>query len=169
VYVKKKWLLLCATALMVLVGMTACQPREEKLPFETIERLDASGTGELWEAKESGLMVIAAPEDLAQIDDLFTKDAQAQLHKVDFDTHFAVTVFLGWQPDSHEGVQIDRVVRRRDRIAVYAQGGKPGPEPVETSPYHLVKVEKKGNWNRAIHFTLYMDGTQAMSLSHFIP
>jgi hypothetical protein len=166
---KKQWLSLCATALMVLAGMTACQPREEELPFETIERLDASGTGELWQTKEPGLMVIATPGDLAQIDDLFTKDAQAQLRELDFDAHFAATVFLGWQPDSHGGVQIERVVRERDRIAVYAQVRKPELKPEETSPYHLVKVEKKGNWNQLIHFTLYLDGTSIMSLSHFVP
>jgi hypothetical protein len=166
---KKQWLFLCVTALMVLVGMTACQPREEELPFETIERLDASGTGELWQAKEPGLMVIATLEDLAQIDDLFTKDAQVQLREVDFDAHLAAAAFLGQQGSGHEGIQIERVVRQGDEVSVFVQVGNPKGTPEVSSPYHLVKVGKEENWNQAIRFTLYMNGIETTSLSHFVP
>jgi hypothetical protein len=114
-------------------------------------------------------MIIANSKDLAQIGDLFTPDAQAQLREVDFDTCFAVAVFLGWQPISHGGLQIERVVHRGDKVSVHVQVGKPGGENEASSPYHLVKVRKEKNWDRAIHFTLYMDGTAAASPSHFIP
>jgi len=151
------------------VVLTACKPKEIELPFETIERLDTSVTGEIWEAREPGLMVIATLEDLAQIDDLFTKDAQAQLREMDSDIHFAVAAFLGWQGSGHEGIWIEQVVRRGDQIAVHVRVGRPGGTSVVTSPYHLVTVRKEGNWNRKIRFTLHLDGTVITSLVHFIP
>ena len=158
--------LLLAVLAVVLVS---CKPKEIELPFETIERRQGAGTGELWEAREPGLMVIATSEDLAQIDGLFTEDAQAQLCEVDFNACFAVAAFLGWQGSGHEGIWIEQVARRGEGVAVHVRVGKPGWTSEVTSPYHLVKVRKEGDWNRNIRFTLYLDGTAATSLSHFIP
>jgi len=159
-----------ATALtLALLYLTACRPRDNELSFETIERLDEAGTGERWGAREPGLMVIAASQDLAQIDNLFTADAQDQLRELDLNAYFAVAAFLGVQGAGHEGIQIERVVRREDDIAVYVQVGRRRGEDTVTSPYHLIKIRKEGNWNRMIHFTLYLDGTETISLSHSIP
>jgi hypothetical protein len=159
-----------ATALtLALLYLTACQPQERDLSFETIERRDGAGTGELWEAKEPGLMILATTEDSSRIDNLFTEDAQTQLWKVDFSAYLVVAVFLGRQPSSHDGVQIERIVRQGDKVAVYVQVGRRRGEDTVTSPYHLTKIRKEGHWNRMIHFTLYLDGTEATSLSYFIP
>jgi hypothetical protein len=164
------WVILVAATLLSLPLLyLTCQPRENALPFETIERLDEGGTGERWEAKEPGLVVIATSEDLTQVNDLFTKDAQAQLYEVDFGIYFAIAAFLGRQGSIHEGIDIEQVLHWGDKVSVYVQVGRPGFGAMETSPYHLVKVRKEGNWNQTIQFTLYMDGTEATSLSHFIP
>jgi hypothetical protein len=166
-----RWVILTTvTALpLPLLYLTACQPRESELPFETIERRDWPGSGREWEVREAGMMIMATSEDLAQTDNLFTEDAQAQLRELDFDAYFAVAVFLGWQGSGHEGIDIERVVRRGDEVSVYVKVGGPRGTDEETSPYHLVKVRKEGNWDQTIHFTLYMDGTEAVSPSHFIP
>jgi hypothetical protein len=142
------------------------------LPFETIEQGGmpgkTHGADERWEAKEPGLIVIAASKDLAQTGDFFTADAQALLDKVDWDADFAVAAFLGWQHGGHEGIQIERIVRQGNRVSVYVQVGGPKGTDAVTSPYHLVKICKEGNWNQTIHFTLYLDGIEATSLSHFV-
>jgi hypothetical protein len=112
---------------------------------------------------------MATPEDMVQMDNLFTEDAQVWLREVDFNTYFTVAVFLGWQSGGHEGLDIRQIIRQGDEIMVYVQVGNPGGTLGVTSPYHLVKVRKEGNWDQTIHFMLYMDGTVAASLSHFIP
>ncbi len=149
--------------------LAATLPQEDVLPFETVERLVWSGSGGEWEAMESGLMVMATPKDMVQMDDLFTEDAQARLRKVDFNTYFSIAVFLGWQSDGHEGLDIRQIIRQGDEIVIYVRVGNPGGTLGVTSPYHLVSVRKEGNWNQTIHFTLYMDGAETTSLSHFIP
>ena len=53
--------------------------REILLPFETIENLDSSGTGEEYSDLEPGLMVIARNEDLVNLDRLVTDLAKARL------------------------------------------------------------------------------------------
>ena len=158
--------LLLAVLAVVLVS---CKPKEIELPFETIERRETAGTGKIGQEKEPGLMIIATPEDLAQTDKLFTKNAQAQLNELDFDAYFAIAAFLGWQSGGHEGIDIERVIHRRDKVLVYARVGNPTPDTGVTSPYHLVTVQMEGNWNRKIRFTLHLDGTAATSLTHFIP
>jgi len=168
---KLLWVVLVTAMVLTLplLYLAACQPRENELSFEAVERRDWPGSGREWEAREPGLMVIATSEDLAQIDDLFTEDAQAQLCEVDFNVYFAVAAFLGWQGSGHEGIWIEQVARRGEGVAVHVRVGKPGWTSEVTSPYHLVKVRKEGDWNRNIRFTLYLDGTAATSLSHFIP
>jgi hypothetical protein len=145
-------LMLLTMALTLPLLYLACQPRESELPFETIERRDTAGTGEIWEAREPGLMIMATSEDLVQIDSLFTRDVQAQLREVDFNACFAVTVFLGWQGSGHEGIDIERVVRRGDEVSVYVQVGGPRGTDEVTSPYHLVKVRKVGKLGPNVSF-----------------
>jgi hypothetical protein len=157
----------CLAIFVICPGLIGCRPKETELPFETIEHRESAGV--IWEAKEPELMIMSTPEDLAQINDLFTKDAQAQLRAMDFDTYFAIASFLGRQGDSHEGIQIERAVRRGDAISVYVHVGKPGMFEIVSSPYHLVKVRKEGTWDRKIEFELFLDGTSATSVSHFVP
>ena len=64
---------------------------------------------------------------------------------------------------------IERVVRSGDKIFVYVQSGNPVGTDEVSSPYHLATIEKKGKWGQTIHFALYLNGTEAISLSHFIP
>jgi hypothetical protein len=159
--------LLCLAILMIYAGAIGCRPEEIELPFETIEQEEAAG--EIWYTEEAGLMIIATPEDLAQIDDLFTKDAQVQLREMDFGSYFAIASFLGRQGGSHEGIETQRVVRRGDAVSVYVHVGRPGMFEIVTSPYHLVRVRKEGNWEQRIESRLYLEGEYITSLAHFIP
>lgn len=167
-------LTLLARVTVVLVAglmfLIACQPQETDLSFETVERRrDWPGSGKEREAREPGLIVIAASEDLIQIDTLLTKEVQTQLREIDFSAYFAIAAFLGHQGSGHEGIDVEQIVRRGDDVLVHVQVGNLTGDLMETSPYHLVKIRKEGNWNQKIHFTLYLDGTEATSLSHFVP
>ncbi|MBN1136292.1 MAG: hypothetical protein JXM73_06890 [Anaerolineae bacterium] len=146
----------------------ACRPGEERLHFETIER-HYHGAGMLWEAREPGLMILTSWDELGPRDKLFTAQGQASLYDMDWQTSFAVAAFLGWQGSSHEGIWIDRIDRRGTEVSVAAHAGRPGGLDVVTSPYHLVAVEKEGEWGQEIRFTLYLGGQPVASESHFIP
>ena len=61
---------------ITIVGVSACQPKEFGLPFETIEKRDASGTGQVYEDKQPGLIIIAKPEEVANLDALVTPMAK---------------------------------------------------------------------------------------------
>ena len=159
--------LLCLVTLVICAGAVGCRTEEIELPFEPMEQEEAAGKTR--DTEEPGLMIIATPEDLAQIDDLFTKDAEAQLREMDFDTYYAIASFLGRQGGSHEGIETERVVRRGDAVSVYVRIGRPGMFEIVTSPYHLVKVRKEGNWDRSIDFGLYLEREYITSLAHFIP
>ena len=42
--------------LVALAGLNACQPQETDLSFETIEQRDASGTRQIYQDKQPGLI-----------------------------------------------------------------------------------------------------------------
>lgn len=155
--------------LSCLLCLAGCKPQGNELPFKTIERGNWPDSYEKQQkAKEPGMSVISTLEDVTRMEGFFTRNAQVQLRELDFEAAFALTVFFGTQPDPRGG-QIQRIVRRGNSIAVYAQVGVGGPEDEETLPYHLVKVTKEGDWAQTMHFTLYLDGKETASVSRFIP
>jgi len=133
------------TIVVVLIGMTACGPRETELSFETIEQSDYSDYSTL----ESHIVLVASQDDIDQMAGLIDQVALDQLAKLDFQQYFAIAVFRGLQASSGYDVIIERLVRRNDAITVYAKFWEPSPYwevlDTETSPYHLVKVHKDGD------------------------
>ena len=145
--------------LVTLAGLSACQPKEVDLPFETIERRDASGTGQVYKDKSPGLIVIATPEEAANLDALVTPEVQVQLQSLEYDAYFVIAVFQGRKPTTGYDIQ--------------ARFSEPKPDaekaPEETSPYHLVQVQKTGTWGQSITFSLVVDNVVVASLSHHVP
>lgn len=71
-----------ALELLVLVFLTAllgCAATPRELPFDRLERQASAGTGKDWESEKPGLIVVATAEELNQIDDLVSRDAQEKL------------------------------------------------------------------------------------------
>jgi len=154
---------------LTLAGLSACQPKEINLPFETIERQELSS----YRDKEPVLMVIAKPEEIASLDALVTREILSRLQTLDYDAYLVVVVFQGWKPTTRYGVQIEHVIRRGSEVTIYAQFSEPKPnEPtgdLATSPYHIVRVQKRGVWGQQINFNLVVDGVIVASLSHYVP
>lgn len=152
-----------------LAGLSACQPKEINLPFETIERQELSG----YRDKEPALMVITKPEEIIRLDTLVSREIQLQLQALDYDAYLVAVVFQGRKPTTRYGVQIERVTRQGDEITVVAQFSEPKPDeekgPLETSPYHLVQVQKTGTWGQPITFNLVVGNVVVTSFSHHAP
>lgn len=142
---KLKQYFLWLTIVVILMGMTACGPRETELSFETIERSDYSDYSTL----ESHVVLVTSQDDVDRMAGLINQTALDQLAELDFRQYFAIAVFRGLQASSGYDVIIEHLVRRNDAITVYAQFWEPSPYwevlDIETSPYHLVKVYKDGD------------------------
>ena len=154
---------------LTLTGLSACQPKEINLPFETIERQELSG----YRDKEPALIVIAKPEEIASLDALVSHEIQSRLQTLDYDAQLVVVIFQGWKPTTRYGAQIDRVTRRDSEVTVYAEFSEPkSNEPtgdLATSPYHMVRVQKMRVWGQQINFNLVADGVIVAYLSHYVP
>lgn len=66
------------------------------LPFQSVEH--ASGTGELYEDRQPGVIVISTAEEVAKLDGRITPESLAQLQTLDYQKHLAIAVFQGWKP-----------------------------------------------------------------------
>jgi hypothetical protein len=172
---RKQMRFLCLAFLMVLVETTACQPEETELPFETIERRPYGSTGKLWRAQKPGLVIVATPDDLAQVNDFFTFDAQTQLQNLDFERHFVVVVFQGFQgslPADPFGIEVQKIIEG-DTVEIYAHiyehVGEVVRRPVQNSPYHLVQVQREKGVQGDMGFVLIVDGTVVSRQSRRLP
>jgi len=167
-----RWLLLPLVPVLMLVP-SACKPQETSLPFETVERREWVSTGQVYKAREPGVIVIARPEDVASLNDWVTEDAKAQLQALDYTAYFALVVFQGWKGTDGYSIQIERITRREDDVAILVLLQEPRPDErkndIVTSPYHLVQVQKVGAWDRDITFTVVEDETTIALASHNIP
>lgn len=156
---------------VIFLGPTPVGEGEvRELAFETIDRSD--WTGDFWQIQEPGLQMIVAPEDAQHLNEFLAKDIRDKLLALDYDTHFAVGVFLGhFNSDSGQEVTVEQVVRRDSQVALYAR--VPGRAEIgldaEISPYHLITIFKQGEWSRETGFALYLNGQAVVTETHFIP
>ncbi len=161
------------SVLAISLGLSACQPKEVDLLFETIERRDASGTGQVYQDRQPGLIVIATPEEAASLGALVTSESQAQLQNLNYNTYFAIAIFQGRKPTTRYSVQIERITRKGNMVTIHALFKEPQPSEAKgdevTSPYHLVQVQKVGTWGQTITFNLVAGDVIVTSLSHYIP
>jgi hypothetical protein len=141
-----------------------------------MERLAGARSSSRWESYDPGLLIIANPQDLDQVENLITQDAMSQLRGLDWNRHFAVIAFQGLQPyllPEPFGIEVQEIDIRENVVTVHSRNLKPPGEviqrAVQVSPYHLVKVRKEGNWGREFDFELRLDGRSSTSVSHFIP
>lgn len=144
----------------------------QALPFETIDRNEWAG--DFWQIEEPGLQIIVAPDDSQNLHELLVEDARDKLLTLDYGDHFAIAIFLGHFTQDHgQDVEVQQVLRRGNRVALYARVHVPEPDEEsraqEISPYHVISIAKEGEWNQEIEFTLYLNGEAAVTESRFIP
>jgi hypothetical protein len=165
---------LLAQGSLMLIGLVltvSCAPPEVELPFETIEQDIApwyGGAVPTYESRQPGLKIIT---DIRAADQLtgITSEARARLKTLNYDSHFALVIFLGEQGTGHTGIRIERLVRRGDRVFIAALVGERIGTDEVTSPYHLVKIEKRGQWGKNIDFEAVSNKTTIVTTTHYIP
>ena len=145
-------------------------PRPPGLPFETIDRTDFGIGFIVYDSTEPGIMVFTKPEDAGNLQ-LNTPDdieAKVKLEELDYSRYFALLVLEGEKPDTGSSVKITSIMRSGNVVTVYADFLEL-PENMEraataTYPYHLVAIEKPGEWAETVTFNLVVD--QAVIVSY---
>jgi hypothetical protein len=184
----KKSILPTIYILIVLTfGINACKQRPQALQasqapqtlqtlrFDTIDRTDFSIGYIVFDSTEPGMMVFTQPEDVRNLQ-LNTPDEiepKLKLEELDYSKYFALMVLEGQKPDTGYSVKITSIMRSESIVTVYADFLEL-PENMEraatvTYPYHLVAIEKTGEWAEIITFNLVVDQAMVLSISHFIP
>ena len=143
---------------------------ETALIFETIEQ--ENGAGSKYNTVEPGIMVISSKEDITSLPS-GSDEAIHKLQELDYENFFALIVFQGRKDSGGYDVQIERVAPVETTINVYAQFNEPKPNEVitlvATSPFHLVKIQKTGEWGQEFLFQVIVGDTIVATLNHFIP
>jgi hypothetical protein len=143
---------------VVLIGLTACGVRETELSFETIERNDNYSAEEGYGGLESRVVLVISQDEIKQLEGLVSQAALDQLAELDFGRYFAIAAFRSRQATSGYAIVIKRVVRKGDRIVVYAQFWEPSSywevQSAETSPYHLIRVRRDDEVSHEIELVL---------------
>lgn len=140
------------------------------LAFTTIEHSGSTVSGALYESQEPGLVVIASPDDARSVNQFISEDAADRLASIDYGTHFAIIAFDGLKPTSSYKILVSQVSRTIDTVYVFALCLEPAADDIKadevSSPYHLIEVEKGGDWGGTITFHLIIDGKIAASIAH---
>lgn len=142
--------------LLNLLSMVACQselatptlqPGETEIPFESLF-LDESGQNFQLTAEQE-VAILRSPNDVIKLQSLISPEAFQKLQEVNFAQQRVVALFhVDVGGCSGFGVTIERLVRTRDILIVYANFWQPpsGGECAEEglfSPYHFVLVPKE--------------------------
>ena len=148
------------------------QPKEVDLIFQSIEQGEL-GHPNYYEAMGPGLKIVSQPEEVKNLEGLITGSAQQALLELDYSKYFVLAAFHGRRGSGGYGIQVDRVSRSDNTVKVNVELEEPKPQSVvadaETSPYHLIIVQKNGIWIQEIQFNLIADSTVLTSVSHDIP
>lgn len=157
---------------LLLFVITACQPQERDLPFETIAQRDIINYRE-----ESPALLVITDDDAidALVPNVLAEDPALadELGRLDYDRFFAILVLQGLKSTGGFSVTVQRISRQDNQVTVWVQFVEPalGTRRIAafTSPYHLVAVSKQGEWGQQTHFLLVTDSEEVAETSHFIP
>lgn len=147
-----------------------CRSEEKALTFETIGQGEQGDTGQLYEFYEPDLILVNHPEEIDRLRQWVTGEAGIQLQSLDYETDFALAVFQGWQGTSGYGVEIKCLLARQGGVVdVYVRFQRPDPDKLQnaviTSPYHLIKIQKRKLEGQEIIFNLIENRTVIDSFS----
>ncbi len=145
-----------------------------ELPFETLGR-DYSGA--LLSIRQPALVIVSNQAENQVWNDFFfpsvVKRLQTSLGDTDVGFYFMLAAFQGYRGCNGPTIEIKQIVRQDDVIHIYAYFTEILPQDPcrteATSPYHLVKVRKEGEWNGEYRFILYDNVRLVAEAKHFVP
>jgi hypothetical protein len=143
------------------------------LPFATIEQVEWPPSGDLYESRQQGMIIVSRVEDINSLGRYIGEESVRQVQTLDFTRYFALAAFQGWKPGTAYTITVNRLRWEGDTVNVYASFLEPKPNEAsgatETSPFHLIKVNKGSKWGKDITFNLFSGDTLVASVEHTIP
>ena len=164
----------------VSTDVRGTSPRGMELPFETIAqetfgayRDPTPSNPYPFEDNSLAMLIIARPDDAAAVEHRITLTAKQRLQMLDYTGFLALGVFGGWKPSTGYGVEVERIMREGNIVTVFATVHGPNLDEAkaqtESSPYHLVRVRKVGDWEQGITFNLVVEGAIVASRTYAAP
>lgn len=146
------------------------------LPFETVIQSPPNGIDgnmSLWESAEAGTIIIATTDELSNLNSSIMTETMQTLQAVDYDKQFIIVLFQGVQGSLGYAIEIEEIRHRFGEIEIDALLTEPSEGEdnltVQTSPYHVVKVDKKAWWSRELSFTILSGEQSILTQTHAIP
>lgn len=154
--IEPRWFILFVSLILSAILAVGCRKEQETvqptvtteiiIPFETIEKSDAAGTGEYYQGSEPTLFAIMNEGDVDLLGNTISIDAQERLHSLDFNQKMALVVFQSENNIDWLGVEIQRVTHKNNLITIEAVIIERNPNyqalDMELSPYHIVAIPK---------------------------
>jgi len=134
-------------------------------------------SGQDYAHKDPGMLILYDPQqaEAPGSDVHFPAQLAETLRAVDFKQDFVVAVFRGLITASSPKytVEVQKVTREGNKVVIKAQFGSPGAgdftQPVNASPYQIIRVTKKGVWAQEIRFVLEVNDKELTGETLFIP
>ncbi len=161
--------------LIVVMLLNACVRQQVELSFETIEKEVGTKLGvERYEEEEPKLVIVATSNEIPSLSPNISPEARPELSNTNFDAYFVVAVFQGWKAVYDYEVRIERIAYLDETVKVFAEFIEPTEgqmlHPAESSPYHVVRVEKPQELaSKEIRFILVANGQEVASEVHRLP
>lgn len=147
----------------IVISISGCIKYEEKpggqeIPFKTIEQAKISGQGGYFDGTSPSLILIMGTPIIDDMDKLFTIDAERNLKNINFSKEIVLVVFQGWKGSLEHEITIRKITFQDNTVLIYSDVTEPTPgmeeHPMETSPYHLVRLDKSLFSGKEIIFKL---------------
>jgi hypothetical protein len=159
----------------VAILLNACVAQEVSLPFTTVEKEVGTRAGaQRYEDKQPNLMIVATADEISSLIPYLAPEFRSVLAGTDFDRYFVIAVFQGLKPTYDYEVQIDRVAYSDKNVRIFSQFLEPTKgqmvHPVQSSPYHVVKVEKPHALaGSEVEFTLVVADDKILTVARRLP
>jgi len=142
------------------------------LPFETITK-GVSGVEQGFQGESPDAFIVSNRADIRDVQPWIDSDATSALEQIDYESYFAIAAFHGYRTVGPFKITIESVTRENDDLVIQVTLEEPcyacPRTPAATSPYHLVRVKKNGDWNREMNLYIMYANQRKLVESHKIP
>jgi hypothetical protein len=170
-------------SMLIVLSLSSCGGASgQRLAFTTIEQGEVLRLGSDMTSQDD-IYIIADSKEVdffarnilrvePAIDDQRERAAD-HLRQQDYTTTFAILILREQLGGGGSAITVQQVVRADQRVIVRAKYSDPWPGQGRTAaitePYHMIAVEKQGEWGVPIRFELTIGGKVVAATTHRIP
>lgn len=160
----------------LLASLCSCTTQKEQVDHLVWEKL-ADDWGAPMEYSYKGsvpqLWIVTAPDIDSLLQDQLDPSYLELIRQTDFSVSFIAVIYQGQKGSTGYLIEVTDVQQKDNTITIYAQFHEPAPDsltnPLITSPYYILKVEKTESIKGEFTFVLVADGVEVARQEHMIP